>query len=178
MIVSLLFFLFAATMVLPHQSAAQAVDSDTSVSSEGSASSSFGIGASAGLGIGTLDYAGSAKLYVRSGSSIIAVRGASAFELFGDVLHDIGLLYGYTFQVSAPVAVSVMAGLGMMGGTRRASMLGRVRAIADRPSVLVEMEGVYTPLPFIGLSLTGFGNLNKEESFAGATLTVHVGLLR
>jgi hypothetical protein len=45
-------------------------------------------------------------------------------------------------------------------------------------AIPLEVQFVYTPLSFLGLTACGFGDLNEDELFGGITLGLQLGSLR
>lgn len=150
-------------------------------------SSHFFIGATVSVGIGSVaegegdvGLAMLGDVFVRYDAHIVALRAAAAIDLFTLDLYDYSLLYGRALPLSSSVELNLMAGLGLMGGTRSYGILsGREPTpLPKHLSLPLQTELVWTPLPWLGLGLCGFANINTEQSFGGFTAAVQVGKLR
>jgi hypothetical protein len=135
-------------------------------------------GLSGAAGVGTLGFAALGNVFVRFDSHILSIRGCGTSELFRGDLHDYGILYGYSFTAATDIRVNLMAGVGMMGGSRGGSIFRAAEPIANRFAIPLEAEIVYMPLSFLGLILCGFGDINADELFGGITLGLQLGSLR
>ncbi|MBA4159794.1 MAG: hypothetical protein H0X65_20345 [Gemmatimonadetes bacterium] len=139
----------------------------------------------AGVGVGTLDLAAAASASYQFGSSLLSVRTAATgeFELLGpaDELWDVGLLYGRatppgTFHAALGAGVALVRGtLRGGGGFGPPEREERIPTTVGLP---VELQLFWRPTTILGLGIYGFANANREQSFAGAALSVQLGSLR
>jgi hypothetical protein len=139
----------------------------------------------AGVGVGTVDLAAAASASYQFGSSLLSVRTAATgeFELLGpaDELWDVGLLYGRatppgTFHAALGAGVAVVRGtLRGGGGFGPPEREERIPTTVGLP---VELQLFWRPTTILGLGIYGFANANREQSFAGAALSVQLGSLR
>ena len=115
---------------------------------------------------------GELGLHLQRGRYVGSLRAAVLFGIFGDTgFGDISLLLGRATRARG-FRASASIGLAYVGGTDPVTYAGVA-------TVGVPLEGqlLYSP-GALGLGLYGFANLNPERSFAGLTLSLHVGALR
>jgi hypothetical protein len=155
---------------------ASTATAQTAADDSSSGSTFFGIGG--GLGAGTLGIAALGDLFVRFDSHIVALRAAVTSEIFRGDLHDYGILYGHSLAIAPDARVNLLAGVGIMGGSRGGSIFHAATPIASRFAIPLEVQFVYTPLSFLGLTVCGFGDINVDELFGGITLGLQLGTLR
>jgi hypothetical protein len=100
-----------------------------------------------------------------------------AFAGTDDVItvEDFGVLFGHGSR-PGPLHVSGAAGLGVAGITRKTAAGGDERT--TRFGVPLEAQLFWRPTSFLGVGVYGYGNLNSDQSFWGASLSVEVGRLR
>lgn len=116
------------------------------------------------------------------GPNLLSARTAFSGELFGDNFADYGILYGRATTGRLGHA-SVSAGVAVVSGSYSDDRL-ILDPDGDEPERVltvglpVEVQLMWRPLPFFGLGLYGFANLNPEASFVGATLSAQLGLMR
>lgn len=158
-----------------------------------------------GVGVGHIGEGGSAEqdgaasaatgaLYAsyQLGANVFSVRGAGAFELFGEEIADVGILYGRAITVnrwhmSLGVGLALATGRFQDDGLNLNLFCGLSDApegcARDEPQVFstagvpLEMQA-FARLGNIGFGIYGFVNVNSESSFAGATLSVVAGAFR
>jgi hypothetical protein len=131
---------------------------------------------SGGLGWASRGPAGHLAASYQSGGNLLSARGSGTIAVFGDPLWDLGLVYGRRL-VSGGVHASLGAGVGAVGGETRESIHGDSEPLATTFGVPIEIQLSLRPLPVLGIGLYGFGNVNREESFAGVTAAVQIGRL-
>jgi hypothetical protein len=130
-----------------------------------------------GLGVGTPDgFAGVAGFDLLIGGHLVSARATGVAGIIDDEFWDFGVLYGRTYGWSRGRA-SVSAGLAMMDGQRCAGVFGGCEPVNARLSLPLAARVSWHALPFLGLGLYAFANLNGEESFGGAAVTVELGRL-
>lgn len=146
--------------------------------------------ASGGLGGGSRGLARFASLTFIRGSTVFSVRASMMYEfsIFGpspsESASDVGLLFGRALR-KGRVASYAAAGIGYVHTVRRG------RLISDPPFFGREHERIETrtigiPVDLrltvnakgVGIGLSLFGNVNREDSFAGAALTLQLGRVR
>jgi hypothetical protein len=132
---------------------------------------------SGGLGWASRGPAGHLAASYQSGGSILSARGAGTVAVFGDPLWDVGLLYGSPI-VAGVLHASLGVGVGVAGGETRESIHGDPQPMPTTFGVPIEVQLFLRPLPVLGFGLYGFGNINREESFAGVTAALQIGRLR
>jgi hypothetical protein len=132
---------------------------------------------SAGMGWASRGPAGHLSGTYQLRGNLLSARGAGTIAVFGDELWDLGLLYGRSL-VTGAVHTSLGAGVGVVGGETRESIHGDSEALPTRFGVPIELQLFLRPLPVIGLGLYGFGNVNREESFAGVSAAIQIGRVR
>lgn len=131
-----------------------------------------------GLGGSTEGFAGLGGLDLLVRPHLLSFRLAAVSELFGDEFWDLAILYGRGRHWSRGAATASI-GLGLMDGERCRGILGGTcTPLSSRISLPVAARVSWRALPFGGLGLYGFANLNSEQSFAGAVLTIELGRLR
>ena len=146
-----------------------------------------------GLGVGSIGLSAGASFSYNFGSSLISIRSVanSEFKIFGpspsENVWDLGVLYGRSAKASYGVA-SISGGIAIVGGVRRGRYLGSTGGFfsSDKYESLtfstigIPIEGqlFWTPFSFFGIGIYGFGNLNPEQSFAGALLCLEFGEVR
>jgi len=147
--------------------------------------STFWVGG--GLGLGRLpgaddadrdeSLAGSLNASYQFRRHLISARAASAGELFGDNFYDYGLLYGRAVSHET-LYVSLATGIAYVDGQRSEGLFDDPEDVDATVGLPLEAQVYVRPLRFVGIGLYGFANLNQEESFVGATLSVQIGLLK
>ena len=136
---------------------------------------SFGYGIAALAGADAEDaysLVGEIGLHLQRGRYTGSLRTAVLFDIFGDTGYgDIGLLVGRATRAQG-FRASASVGLAFVQGTDPITY-------ADVTTVGVPLEAqvFYSP-GALGLGLYAFANVNPERSFAGLTLSLHVGALR
>jgi hypothetical protein len=131
---------------------------------------------SGGLGWASRGPAGHLAVSYQSGGNLLSARGSGTIAVFGDPLWDLGLVYGRRL-VSGGVHASIGAGVGAVGGETRESIHGDPEPLATTLGVPIEVQLSLRPVPILGIGLYGFGNVNREESFAGVTVAIQIGRL-
>lgn len=120
----------------------------------------------------------------QSGRLVVTGRGLWGFDILGGVLQvpgmiidveDFGLLVGVGNRPGR-IRYSLGAGLGRATITRKGSSSTDVKSTA----VGVPLEGqlFVQPLRFVGVGVYGYGDLNKEKSFWGWSISVALGRVR
>jgi hypothetical protein len=132
---------------------------------------------STGMGWATRGPAGHLAGTYQFGGHLLSARGAGTIAVFGDELWDLGLLYGRSL-VTGVVHASFGAGVGVVGGETRESIHGDSESLPTTVGVPLELQLFLRPLPVIGIGLYGFGNVNREESFAGVSAAIQLGRVR
>ena len=135
---------------------------------------SFGYGLAAMAGADAEDafsLVGELGLHLQRGRYIGSLRTAVLFGIFGDTgFGDISLLLGRATRAQG-FRASASAGLAYVGGTDPITY-------AEVATIGVPLEGqLLYSVGVLGLGLYGFANLNPERSFAGLTLSLHIGAL-
>ena len=153
-------------------------------SAAASASPPKGLWIDLGLGTGTLGAGGHVQLSARSNRSLFTLRFAGTEEtnLLGPSTSaaDVGFLYGRTADLEDDWALASMS-LGV-GIVRSASpqegngLSGRSNETFTLGIPLSARLGAQ--LPFAGLGVQIFGNLNPKQSFAGLVVSVQLGAMR
>ncbi len=82
--------------------------------------------------------------------------------LGGDTLGDLGVLYGRSTA-------------GRFGLASGAAGLGIVQGETTTIGLPVEIQAYFRPLPFAGLGVTLFGNVNPAQPFAGVAVALQLG---
>ena len=100
-------------------------------------------------------------------------------ELFGRTLNDYGILYNRVFHSSA-LLMTFGGGLGVVTGHISHGLFSSKDPEDIAPVIGLPLEArlFIRPLSFLGLGLFGFANINAQESFYGATLSLSMGKLR
>ena len=133
----------------------------------------------AGFGTNSLGFiSGSANVSLQPAWGVLSLRGtANSEDLFGDEIWDVGLLYGGAIR-SNDLLLSGGVGVAIVGGSRSEGLFsGRVGI----PSVIgfpLELQALWQIIPPFGIGLYGYADINSEESFAGFTICLHVGMFR
>lgn len=113
------------------------------------------------------------------------------FAFFGpnpsEKYYDIGLLYG-KFICSKIIRLSVSGGLGVLGGVKRGAFLYRnpgflgadvfEKKLIFSPSVPLEIDLSLVPKKHFGIGITGFANLNFENTLVGIIINLEFGKIR
>ena len=109
--------------------------------------------------------------------------------IFGDcpdedeIVWDIGILYGRSSKTSYAKTsyglASVSGGISIVGVVRSDYYGGYYeKSTFLTIGIPIEVQLFWTPIPFLGIGIYGFANLNLEESFAGWLLCIQLGELR
>jgi hypothetical protein len=131
-----------------------------------------------GLGGGTPDgFAASAGLDLLARGHLISLRAAGVAGIIDDEFWDVAAMYGRAHAWRRGL-VALSTGLAIMDGNRCAGVFGGCVPVAARIGLPLAARLSLHPLPFLGVGLYGFANLNSEESFGGAVVTVQLGRLR
>jgi hypothetical protein len=139
---------------------------------------------SAGLGVGSarqasvpdLGLAATATASYQHGVPVVVLRTAADWGIIhGDLLADVALLGGVGTRVAGSHA-SIAIGPALTGST--VGSFGRHRV--DYPTTLgaaVQVQLFGIAFHSLGFGLSGFGNLNRYQSFGGLTLALSVGAM-
>jgi hypothetical protein len=135
----------------------------------------FGLGKGS---VGTHAFALEANSSYQFGKSLITLRSAGTAELFGKSIGDYGLLYGIILK-QQPTFVSFGVGLAFVGGSISQGLFSTKEPEKIGPTIglPLEVQLFFRPARFLGIGLYGFANLNPEESFVGATISLQLGKL-
>lgn len=145
----------------------------------------------AGVGASSYDIAVGASASLLNGNVLFTLRTIynEEFQILGpspsNSVWDIGFMAGYHRQ-SGYFSLSGSAGLSLVSGIRRGVYLGSSGMFSSEYGTVhfstigipAEIQFFWTPFDFLGIGITAFGDLNSEESFAGALLTLRVGNLK
>jgi hypothetical protein len=128
--------------------------------------------AAAGLGPGTEGGAALIALRYSPGGHLFSARTAGSFGITeGEGRTDVGLLYGRRVVWNGPSA-HASAGLAYV---HHAEESGDTSGELGLP---LSVGVGWAPVPWIGIGLEVFGNLNPTEHFGGIVLEVELGLIR
>ncbi|MGD8778804.1 MAG: hypothetical protein PVH88_07560 [Ignavibacteria bacterium] len=133
-----------------------------------------------GLGGGSVDEGGSFNFNAayQFNENLLSLRALMCGKLFeGKCLNDYSLLYGRVL-FSSTALFSVGGGIGIVTGKRSKGLFSEKKEIKTTIALPLETQLFWRPFRFLGLGLYGFANINSEESFAGGTFSLQVGLLR
>ncbi len=131
-----------------------------------------------GPGIGTVgSFAGVAGISYQFGANLLTVRGSTTGDLLGEHYSDIGLLYGRVFSNDS-FHTSFAAGLARVSGQRSEELFGSSDDISPTLGLPLELQTYWKAASFFGIGVTGFANINENQSFAGLALSVQLGKLR
>ena len=135
----------------------------------------FGMGKGS---VGTHAFALEANASYQFGKNLITLRSAGTAELFGKSIGDYGLLYGIILK-QQPTFVSFGVGLAFVGGSISQGLFSTKEPEKIGPTIglPLEVQLFFRPARFLGIGLYGFANLNPEESFVGATISLQLGKL-
>lgn len=133
-----------------------------------------GIGAGAATPLGDWAhsdpaFAGVLELAHRRGGHLFSTRAMVVAELLGDSFYDFGLLYGRQRRVSFGY-LSASAGIGTVLGPH-----GSAESKEATLGIPFELRARGRLSSFLGLSVQGFGNLNRRQRLLGATVSVQLG---
>ena len=143
------------------------------------------------LGMGQATWGGLTELGAQlsfshqTGRLVMSGRALTGFDLLGGVLQVPGMIvdvedYGLMAGVgSRPglIHYSLAAGVGAATITRKGSSGGSDPHI-KRFGVPLEGQLFLQPLRFVGVGVYGYGDLNKEKSFWGWSISVALGRMR
>ena len=138
-----------------------------------------------GLGLGSVGEDGEGGMAIHFNfayeiaGKILTLRMLDCGQLFGRSLDEISFLYGKGFDFSK-VYISFGGGIGMVKGSISHGIFSESKTtyIGPTTGLPLEMQVQWRPFRLIGLGLYGFANINSEESFYGATLSLYIGKLR
>lgn len=136
----------------------------------------FGIGAGS---VGEEGGAITANISYQFGKNLFSLRALGNGELFGKSMSDYGLLYGQSLKQNS-LFVSVGAGLALVEGSISHGLFSNQEAEKIGPTIGIPFEAqlFWRPLPFLGIGIYGFANVNPEEPFYGFALNLQIGKLR
>lgn len=133
---------------------------------------------------------GAGALYgsYQTGANLFSVRSAGAFELFGDGVLDLGVLYGRATigeggHVSFGIGLAVVTGYYQDDGLDFCGLFGDPSDCPDTSTEGFLTAGIPLEVQlalrgrYVGIGIYGFANLNRESSFFGATISLHAGRL-
>jgi hypothetical protein len=122
--------------------------------------------------------------HIRAGHSV-GVRYTQAIgtdvwtgpDLLGGFRSEVGLLYG------RPVTwdwgqVSLQSGVALVWGEAFTSDSGSGTTVGVPLQAKLYLTVPYRPLDWLGVKVGGYGNVNPEDSFGGATVGLVIGKLR
>ena len=150
-------------------------------------SSQFWLGVGIGLGA-NIDHQGeqdpsniafSVNTSLKSNNHLFSARfGYVAAYVFGDEVRDLSILYGRAIEVDRSM-FSFGMGVGKVDGTRNEDF----KLFSDEDTkepfgatgLALELQIRFVKGRHGGLGLYGFGNVNKEMSFFGATIALQLG---
>jgi hypothetical protein len=139
-----------------------------------------------GLGYGSEGGAGLFSLALRTAAGDFIARSAGTFDLapgFGRTqdLTDVGLLYGRLSE-SRSRWVRIAAGPSYMERRRDGDVLECAfifclyeQERSQGMGLAIQLEGALRPRRTLGIGLSSFANLNRVQTFAGVTLSLHIG---
>jgi hypothetical protein len=114
------------------------------------------------------------------GPRLISIRGFGSTLIFGPSVAEIGLLYGRSTKVRFG-ALSLSGGLGMV----RAESCGLDWVCEPSPhdtfrtlGVPLEVQWRFAPTSFLGVGISGVGNVNPRTGFAGVLVCLQFGQVR
>jgi hypothetical protein len=126
---------------------------------------------SGGLGVGSYGLSSQLEAAVQIGPNVFMVRRVATTDIFATI-HGTGVLYGRGTSTMA-----ILGGIGVARGHQQNQINEPGAGPEVPPSLGLALHGQWRvghrgPL---GLALSGFLNLNPEQSFGGLTLTVQLG---
>lgn len=145
--------------------------------------------ANLGMGIGTVDdgttFLGNLSYQTRNHVyTLRALSTGTAILDKGKTMNDVGLLYNRVFK-SSWIHCSAGAGLAVVCGTIDSTGFTLGGTDSDKDEKLgptiglpLDVQLFLRPLPFLGLGLYGFADINPEESFLGFALCLQLGKLK
>jgi len=126
---------------------------------------------SGGLGVGSAGVAEGLSLSFQSGRRVVTLRGIAQFVPVGPTVGELGILF--LGQGSKVPGSSFATGLAYVTG----ETVDNFKPFST-VGIPIEVQWFAAPLPFAGIGLYLFGNLNTTESFGGLLLTLKLGKLR
>jgi len=119
----------------------------------------------------------------QTGKLVMTGRALLGFDILGGVLAPPGTVidvrdFGFTLGIGnhpGVVRYSLGAGLGVTTVTRTAGSQTNKKSTVGFP---LESQLFFQPFRFVGVGLYGYGDLNKERSFWGWSISVALGRLR
>ena len=127
---------------------------------------------------GSGGFAGAAGFDVLSQHHLLSLRATTVSVLFDDDFWDVGLLYGRTLLPSRGL-VAASGDLALMGGQRCGGFLGSTcNTVRARVGVPVAVRAAWNATRYFGIGIYTFADINGEQSFAGAALTIQLGRVR
>jgi len=139
-------------------------------------SAGLGFGRAARSSVPELGLAATAMASYQHGVPIVVLRTATDWGIVrGDLLTDVALLAGVGTRLVGSHA-SVAIGPALTGSSLGGFGSHRV----DYPTILgaaVQVQLFGIALHSLGFGLSGFGNLNRYQSFCGLTVALSVGVL-
>jgi hypothetical protein len=136
----------------------------------------FGTGANGGNSSST-PYAVNLNLTYRFNRDMVSFRTSSVGELFETTVTDYGFLYGYAIT-SGEIFTSVGGGIALVSGNISKGLFSEVKKIGPTIGFPAEVQLFWQPFHAVGIGLYLFADLNPENSFDGATLSLQFGNLR
>lgn len=140
----------------------------------------------AGIGVGSPGLAGGVSASYLWGHTLYTVRYVYDHEiaLFFtptplESAWDVGFLYGMAAR-NQMFYSSASVGIGVTGGVRRGSYISFLDYESDAYTTIgIPLQGelFLTPVSFVGIGVTAFGNLNPVRSFGGVLVCLRVGKL-
>ncbi len=118
------------------------------------------------FGLLSIDYLGASRVGREP-----AIPSTARLEAFSELSGLYGICYHAPFFL-----VSASAGMGVVWVTKRVVSFGEKTAATV--GIPLKVEAFITPLPVLGMGLTGFANVNGKASYGGLPLCLRVGKLR
>lgn len=124
------------------------------------------------------------------GANLISIRSVYNDEMLPLFAHphenfwDVGILYGRNIKTENKFT-SIEIGIGVTSGVKRGRKLYQYflsawyeRLYYITIGIPIECQLLWMPTSFWGMSITGFANLNRKNSFGGILFSIPFGKLR
>ena len=111
------------------------------------------------------------------GHHLLSLRAAGAAGILEDDFSDFAVLYGRARRWRRGM-MALSSGVAVMRGNRCSGVFSPCTHVPARFGVPIAARVSWHALPFLGLGIYGFANVNGAQSFSGAVLAIEVGRVR
>jgi hypothetical protein len=143
----------------------------------GAPTAALSIWATGGGGASSEGLGGVLGLDLLHGHHLLSLRAAGAAGILEDDFSDFAALYGRARRWRRGT-MALSSGVAVMRGNRCSGVFSPCSHVPARFGLPIAARVSWHALPFLGLGIYGFANVNGAQSFSGVVLAVEVGRIR